>query len=196
MQSDASTDRNEVARMLEAVNAGSPGAEARLIELVICELRQIAAARLKNIANCDSISPTALVNEAYIKLFGHSKPPVWSGRAHFFGAAGRAMRQILIDHAREKSRQKRGGDRLAVDLDVGQLASLQTLTNEELLDLDLALQALAEEDPNLETLVELKFFVGQTTREAAEQLGISLRTANRHWQYAKARLWQIMQDQA
>jgi len=194
VESNYPVDRDQVARILDAINAGTPGAEARLLNLVHGELKAIAAARLRAATDC-SLSPTALVNEAYIKLFGNTEPTQWSGRGHFFGAAARAMRQILIDHARSKRRQKRGGDRLAVTLDVAQLPNLKHATIDDLLDLDQALKTLAAEDPLLVALVELKFFAGQTTEEAAESLGLSLRTANRNWQYAKARLSQILNSE-
>ena len=187
-------DRDQVARILEAINAGSPGAEGRLLELVHGELKAMATARLRGSADC-SLSPTALVNEAYIKLFGHTNPAQWSGRGHFFGAAAQAMRQILIDHARAKKRQKRGGNLVAVDLDIAQLGSLQNATVDELLDLDDALKQLAGEDPKLVELAELRFFAGQTLQEAADNLGMSLRTANRAWKYARARLWQFMSSE-
>lgn len=186
-------DRDQVARILDAINAGTPGAEARLMDLVHGELKKIAAARLRGKTDC-SLSPTALVSDAYLKLFGNTNPAQWSGRGHFFGAAARAMRQILIDHARTKRRLKRGGNRLTVDFDLDLLPSLKQATNDELLDLENALQTLGAEDPELVRLVELKFFAGQTTEEAAGNMGISLRTANRYWKYAKARLWQLMKD--
>jgi RNA polymerase sigma factor (TIGR02999 family) len=194
MENNYPVDRDQVARILDAVNAGSPGAEGRLLDLVHGELKAIAAARLRGQAG-HSLSPTALVNEAYLKLFGNANPGQWSGRAHFFGAAARAMRQILIDHARAKRRLKRGGNRLGVDIEIDLLPNLKNATNDELIDLDEALKTLGEEDPELVKLVELKFFAGQTTQEAADSLGLSLRTANRNWQYAKARLWQLMTEE-
>jgi RNA polymerase sigma factor (TIGR02999 family) len=191
MENNYPIDRDQVARILDAVNAGSPGAEGRLLDLVHGELKTIAAARLRGKAT-HSLSPTALVNEAYLKLFGNHNPAQWSGRAHFFGAAAHAMRQILIDHARAKRRLKRGGNRLSIDLEIELLPNLRNASIDELLDLDEALKTLATEDVQLMTLVELKFFAGQTTQEAADNLGLSLRTANRNWQYAKARLSQIL----
>jgi RNA polymerase sigma factor (TIGR02999 family) len=185
------SDRDQVARILDALNAGTPGAEARLMELVHGELKRIAVVRLGGKID-GSISPTELVNDAYLKLFGNVNQHNWSGRGHFFGAAARAMRQILIDHARTKRRLKRGGNQLVLDLDLNLLPNLKQATSDDLLDLDQALETLAAEDPELVKLVELKFFGGQTTEQAAEHLEISLRTANRYWKYAKARLWQLM----
>lgn len=193
MNIEPQIDRDQVARILDAITAGTPGAEARLMDLVHGELKKIAVARLRGKTDC-SLSPTALVSDAYLKLFGHANPSQWSGRGHFFGAAARAMRQILIDHARTKRRLKRGGKRLNVDLDLDLLPNLKQATNDELLDLDEALKTLGSEDPELVKLVELKFFAGQTTEQAAVNMGISLRAANRSWKYAKSRLWQLMRD--
>ena len=182
----------EISQILDAVNADSPGAEARLMELVYGELKRIAAARLKGAAPDQSLSPTALVSEAYVKLFGNKNVNDWTGRGHFFSAAARAMRQIVCDHAKTKRRLKRGGDRLAIDLDVSQLPNLRSADIDKFLDVDRALTTLGAEDEKLVELVELKFFGGHTTEEIATILGISIRTANRQWQYAKARLAQLL----
>ena len=184
----------EVSIILDAINAGNPGAEARLMELVHSELREMASSKLANEKAGHSLSPTALVNEAYLKLFGKVKDGQWNCRGHFFSAAAHAMRQILIDHARKKMKLKRGGDRVAVDLDLGEIAAVQKATAAELVELDSALSQLENEDSSLVKLVELRFFNGHTIKEAAEILGISVRTANRNWQYAKARLWQLLEN--
>lgn len=183
----------EVSVILEAINAGNPGAEARLMELVYAELREIASSKLAKEKAGHSLSPTALVNEAYLKLFGRAKDGQWNSRGHFFSAAAHAMRQILIDHARKKMKLKRGGDRVAVDLDLGEFAAVQKVTAAELIELDTALSELGSEDAALVNLVELRFFNGHTIKETAEILDISVRTANRNWQYAKARLWQLLE---
>lgn len=193
METYPTNDPQLISEILQAVNAGTPGAEARLLELVLNELRRLAATRLHGTPDC-SLSPSALVNEAYLKLFGNQNPNQWDNRAHFFGSAAHAMRQILIDHARSKRRQKRGGERLSVDLDIDQLPNLNKATSDQLLDLHSALEELAQEDPHLVRLVELKFFAGQTTEEAAQTLQISPRTAHRRWQYAKARLWTLLSE--
>lgn len=178
--------------ILKAVNAGEPGAESMLVDLVYGELRKIAEFRLRASLANQSVSPTVPVNEAYMKLFGHHQQNDWNGRGHFFSVAAHAMRQILIDHARRKRSLKRGGDCLAVEIDLTQLPNLKKATANELVRLDEALSSLAEEDTELVDLVELKFFGGYTTQEAAELSDISLRTANRRWQYARSRLWQLM----
>ena len=182
----------KVSLILQAVNAGEPDAAARLIEFAYDEIKVIARAKLKNSPVDESISPTILVNEMYMKLFGGNIPSDWNGRGHFFSAVARAMRQILIDNARKKQSQKRGGDRLSVEMDLSLLPNLKKVTADDLVCLNEALEALGNEDTELVQLVELKFFVGHTTAKAAELLEIPLRTANRRWQYAKARLWQLM----
>ena len=184
---------SEVSLILDAVNAGSPGAEARLMELVYSELRAMASSKLAKEKAGHSLSPTALVNEAYLKLFGKAKDGQWNSRGHFFSAAAYSMRQILIDHARKKMKLKRGGDRVAVDLDLWEFAAVQRITAAELVELDNALAQLENEDPVLVRLVELRFFSSHTIKEAAEILDISVRTINRNWQYAKARLWQLLE---
>jgi RNA polymerase sigma factor (TIGR02999 family) len=189
---EPSSYQNEVSLILKAVNAGETGAEARLISFAYDELKNIARAKLRGAAVNESFSPTVLVNEMYMKMFGSGDLPDWSNRGHFFSAVARAMRQILIDKARSKKSQKRGGDRLAVEMELSLLPNLKNATANDIIELNEALESLAEEDQELVELVELKFFVGHTTAEAAESIGIPLRTANRRWQYAKARLWQLM----
>ena len=188
-------DANTVISMiLDAVNAETPGAESRLLELVYSELRRIAAAHLRKENSDPSLTPTALINEAYLRLFGAGSEGHWNSRAHFFSAAARAMRQILIDHARRKHRLKRGGNRMSIDLDVDQVLAFTNATSDELLALEEALKTLEHEDPQLVRLIELRFFNGHTIQETAEILGISVRTVNRSWQYAKARLWTMLAE--
>ncbi len=187
-------EASDISRILAAVNLETPGAESRLLDVVYAELRRIAAAHLRKENSDQSLTPTALVNEAYLRLFGASSGGQWNSRGHFFSAAARAMRQILIDHARRKHRLKRGGDRLAIDLDVDQVLAFTSTTSDELLALDEALKTLELEDPQLVRLVELRFFNGHTIQETAEILGISVRTVNRSWQYAKTRLWNMLNE--
>jgi RNA polymerase sigma factor (TIGR02999 family) len=187
-----SSYQKEVSVILDAVNAGESGAAKRLIELAYDELKLIARAKLRNVPVNESISPTVLVNEMYMKMFGGKVPVDWNGRGHFFSSVAQAMRQILIDNARKKQSQKRGGDRMAIEMELSLLPNLKKATADEIVNLHEAMEALNEEDSELTKLVELKFFVGHTTAEAAELLGVPLRTANRRWQYAKARLWQLM----
>jgi RNA polymerase sigma factor (TIGR02999 family) len=189
-------ESSDISRILDAVNADQPGAESRLLDVVHAELRRIAAASMRNESPGHSLSPTALVNEAYLRLFGAGSEGQWNGRGHFFSAAAQAMRQILVDHARRKKRLKRGGDRIAISINADQIPALQKSTADEVLKLDEALGHLASEDPALVRLVELRFFNGHTIQEAAEILDISVRTANRSWKYARARLWQMLEDES
>lgn len=189
---DKSSYQAEVSLLLKAVNAGEPGAANRLIEIAYEELKGIAKGHLRNAAPNESISPTVLVNEMYMKMIGGDAPTNWNGRGHFFSAVARAMRQILIDNARKKQSQKRGGDRLSVEMDLSLLPNLKKATADEIVSFNEALEILGNEDPCLIELVELKCFTGHTTQEAADLLDISLRTTNRRWQYAKARLSQLM----
>ena len=189
---EQSNYQKEVSLILQAVNAGETGAVERLINFAYDELKHIAQAKLRGAAVNESYSPTVLVNEMYMKMFAGTDPPDWNNRGHFFSAVARAMRQILIDKARKKHSQKRGGDRLSIDMELSLLPNLEKATADEVICLNEALDVLGKEDPELVELVELKFFVGHTTAQAAESIGIPLRTANRRWQYAKARLWQLM----
>jgi RNA polymerase sigma factor (TIGR02999 family) len=174
-----------VTRLLDAAAAGDPTAAAQLLPLVYDELRKLAAARLAAEAPGDTLQPTALVHEAYLRLVGSDPAPQWNGRGHFFAAAAEAMRRILIDNARRKGRQKRGGARRQrVDLDSQDLVS-QT-TPDELLVLDDALAALTAEEPEAGQLVKLRYFAGLSIEQAAELLGVSRTTAYEHWAYARA----------
>lgn len=176
----------EVTRILDAVRAGDSSAAAQLLPLVYDELRALAAARLRHEAGPQSLGATALVHEAYLRLVGPEGQggDGWSGRGHFFAAAAQAMRRILVDRARERGAQKRGGTHARLELDPAQL--LVDAPPVELLDLDQALTELALEDPQKAELVSLRFFGGLTLREAAAVLGISITTADRHWSYARA----------
>ena len=187
-------ETSDISRILDAVNADSPGAESRLLNVVYSELRRIASAHLRKEKSDQSLTPTALVNEAYLRLFGAGSESHWNSRAHFFSAAARAMRQILIYQARRKRRLKRGGDRLPIDLDVDQVLAFKNTTSDELLALDEALKTLEQADSELVRLIELRFFNGHTIQETAEILGISVRTVNRSWQYARARLWKMLRE--
>ncbi len=177
----------DVTQILHEIENGDPSAADQLLPLVYDELRRLAAARLKNEQAGQTLQATALVHEAYLRLVSASEAKHWNSRGHFFGAAAEAMRRILINRARDKRRLKRGGDRNRVELDEISLA-LDTPA-EELIALDEALQILAENDPVGAKLVELKFFAGLNLRQAAETLGIPRRTADRHWAYSRAWLF-------
>src|SRR6476659_5309901 len=136
---------SDVTRLLDAAAAGDPKAAAELMPLVYDELRKLAAARLAAEKPGQTLQPTALVHEAYLRLVGDGQPRAWNGRVHFFAAAAEAMRRILVDNARRRMRKKRGGERARVDLSVA--APAAPAPDEDLLDLDDALTRLAVADP-------------------------------------------------
>ncbi|MBI3824310.1 MAG: sigma-70 family RNA polymerase sigma factor [Planctomycetes bacterium] len=173
---------NEVTAILEQIE-GNPQAADQLLPLVYAELRRLAAQRLAQEASGNTLQPTALVHEAYMRLVG-GEDVHWNSRGHFFAAAAEAMRRILVDNARRKRSSKRGGDRVQQDLDAEQLAAPQT--REDLLALDDALNRLAASNKEAATLVQLRYFAGLPLPEAAKALGISARTAGRIWAYARA----------
>jgi RNA polymerase sigma factor (TIGR02999 family) len=185
---------NEVTHNLSAAQEGDPHAASRLLPLVYEELRRLAAQQLAREPGGQTLQPTALVHEAYLRLRGASDEPHWDGRRHFFAAAAEAMRRILIDNARRKRRPKHGGDRRRVAVDVA--APRPETPREDLLALDEALDKLAKEEPAKAELVKLRFFAGLTMPEAADVLGVSLATAERHWTYARTWLYAELKDAA
>ena len=180
----ATSSMNDVTRILSAIEHGDPKAPEQLLPLVYDELRNLAAARLADEKSGQTLQPTALVHEAYLRLVGGSPPGDWNGRGHFFAAAAEAMRRILINRARDRHRLKRGGDRGRVDLDA--LAEPATAPDAHLLDLDDALDRLARSHPQAAELVKLKFFAGLTVHECAGALGLPPRSADRLWAFARA----------
>jgi RNA polymerase sigma factor (TIGR02999 family) len=174
---------NDVTRILTAIEWGDPQASDQLLPLVYEELRKLAAQRLALEKPGQTLQATALVHEAYLRLLG-AHDPGWSGRAHFFGAAAEAMRRILINRARESRRLKRGGDRRRVDIE--RLADPAEAPDDTLLELDDALRRLAASYPRCAELVKLRFFAGLRVEEAAAALGISRRSAEREWTFARA----------
>jgi len=179
----------EVTRILSAIEDGDRCAAEQLLPLVYDELRQLAARTLAQEKPGHTLQATALVHEAYVRLVGSgeeaaSREQRWDSRGHFFAAAAEAMRRILIDRAREKRSQKRGGGRKRLDIDAIDLAT--RATPDQLLALDDALAKLAGEDPAAARLVELRYFAGLTVEEAGKALGLSTATAYRHWKYARA----------
>lgn len=178
---DAATP-GEVTQLLQRVRGGEPEAFNRLFPMVYGELRQAAARLLRNERPGHTLHPTDLVHEAYLKLAGRVEAD-WQNRAHFFGIAARAMRQILVDHARRRNAAKRGGgDPQVLDLPTG-----FGLPFDELLALDDALDRLDRESSRLRQVVEYRFFGGLTEEEVATLLGVTTRTAQRDW--VKARAW-------
>jgi RNA polymerase sigma factor (TIGR02999 family) len=177
----------DVTLLLDAAAAGSLKAAAELLPLVYDELRKLAAARLADEKPGQTLQPTALVHEAYVRLVGGEQPQDWNGRGHFFAAAAEAMRRILVETARRKGRARHGGGRARIDLDAVELAADET--DDRLLAIDEALTLLATEDPDAAEVVKLRFFAGLTAEQAADALGISLRSANSHWAFARAWLF-------
>jgi RNA polymerase sigma factor (TIGR02999 family) len=175
--------------ILRAVEHGDLNAAEQLLPLVYDELRRLAAYRLAREKPGQTLQPTALVHEAYLRLVASgdaSAPRVqrWDSRGHFFAAAAEAMRRILIESARRKRRQKRGGVRRRVELDAAQFS--YSSTAEDLLDLNVALDALAVEDPQAAQFVKLRYFAGLSIEEAAKMVGLSRSAACAHWAYARA----------
>jgi RNA polymerase sigma factor (TIGR02999 family) len=155
------------------------------LPLVYDELRKLASAKLSNEKPGQTLQATALVHEAYLRLVGDGcHDQSWHGRGHFFAAAAEAMRRILINRARDKGRVKRGGARRRIDFD--QIETALDASDETLIDLDDAIQSLAEQDDVGARLVKLRFFAGLTLGEAAASLGMPRRTADRHWAFARA----------
>jgi RNA polymerase sigma factor (TIGR02999 family) len=175
---------SEVTQVLNAIEQGEPNAAERLLPLVYDELRQLAAQRLAQEAPGQTLQATALVHEAYLRLVGGGQPQEWNGRGHFFAAAAEAMRRILVDQARRKQSKKRGGGRVRRDLD--QLPTATSERSDELLDIDAALRGLADADPQAAELVKLRYFAGLSIPQAAAALGISPRSADFLWAYARA----------
>lgn len=174
-----------VTSILSRVEQGDPSAAKELLALVYDELRILAAAKLVQEKPGHTLQATALVHEAYLKLVDGNQAQHWNSRGHFFAAAAEAMRRILIDNARRKSRQKRGGPRQhRVDLDSHDLVSRSS--PDELLILDDALAALTAEDAEAGELVKLRYFAGLSVEQASELLGLSRSTAYEHWTYARA----------
>ena len=175
---------SDVTRLIDAAAGGDRQAAADLLPLVYDELRKLAAARLAAEPAGNTLSATALVHEAYLRLVGGEPAGGWGGRGHFFAAAAEAMRRILVNRARDKGRLKRGGDRRRVDLDG--LSDPGAALPDDLLDLDDALDRLAAGYPQAAELVKLRFFAGLTLDQAAEALGLARRSADRQWAFARA----------
>jgi RNA polymerase sigma factor (TIGR02999 family) len=182
---------NDVTQILAAIEHGDRNAAEPLLPLVYDELRKLAAQKLAREKPGQTLQATALVHEAYLRLVGGEAAPVgWNSRGHFFGAAAEAMRRILVNRARDKRRLKRGGDRGRVDLD--EIAIVDDGERLDILALDEALDALAREEPACAELVKLRFFAGLTQEESAAALGVTRRTADRYWAFARAWLLQAL----
>src|SRR5262245_50525401 len=176
---------SEVTQILHAIAAGDPQAARQLLPLVYNELRQLAGHRLAQQSPGQTLQPTALVHEAYLRLVGDPEGDDWDSRGHFFAAAAEAMRRILVENARRKGRRKRGGGLTRREVDAGQVPAPEIC--EDLVALDEALTKLASADPQAAQLVQLRYFAGLSIPEAAKTLGVSPRTADRLWAFA--RVW-------
>src|SRR4029079_6695927 len=182
----------DVTRILSAIEQGDPRAAEQLLPLVYDELRKVAAQKLAQATPGQTLQATALVHEAYLRLVDTTKAHHWNGRGHFFAAAAEAMRRILVESARRKSRLKHGREHPRVDLDSDCLVS--AAPSLDLVALDEALSRLAETEPAKAELVKLRFFAGLTMPEAAAALNISLATAERYWTFAKSWLYAELAD--
>lgn len=183
---------SDVTRILQSIEAGDPKAAEELLPLVYEELRKLAAARMSREQPGQTLQATALVHEAYLRLVDGEQARHWDSRGHFFCAAAEAMRRILIDAARRRQSAKRGGD--LVRLELHDVDSALPRPENDLAALDEALTRLAELEPRTADLVKLRYFVGFTNKEAAEGLGISPRTADSLWSFAKAWLHDQLVD--
>jgi RNA polymerase sigma factor (TIGR02999 family) len=182
---------NDVTQILSAIEQGDARAADQLFPLVFNALRKLAAAKLADEASGQTLQATALVHEAYLWLV-ESEAQRWNSRGHFFAAAAEAMRRILVQRARRKNRVKHGGGRVREPFDEARVMAPEV--GEDLLALDEALTQLAARDAEAAELVKLRFFAGLTSAKAAEALGISPRTADRVWTYARAFLLAAMQE--
>lgn len=177
--------KEDVTLMLRALQSGEPDAPGRLIEAVYDELRQMAEAKMRQERAGHTLQPTALVNEAFLRLVGNQGE--LEDRAHFFGAASRAMERVLVDHARAKQALKRGGGAARVTL--GEISGGSVGGELDVLDIHEAVRALEAESPELAALVRYRYFVGLTLEQIAEIEGASLATVKRRWTFAKAWLY-------
>lgn len=179
---------SDVTHILSQIDAGDPSAAEKLLPLVYDELRKLAAARLAHEKPGQTLQATALVNEAYVRLVDVSRVQQWNGRGHFFAVAAEAMRRILVENARRKSRLKHGSRFDRVDVELAELPT--RMADDELLALDEALEKLRQEDAVKAQLITLRYFGGLTIEQAAEVLNISRVTAYRYWTFARAWLYQ------
>jgi RNA polymerase sigma factor (TIGR02999 family) len=175
---------SEVTQILNAIEQGDPKAGGQLLPLVYAELRKLAAQKMAQENPGHTLQATALVHEAYMRLVESAPGKSWNGRGHFFAAAAEAMRRILVEGARGKGRQKRGGDRHRIDIQFSEPAAAEA--DADIVAVDEALTQLAVKHPQKAELVKLRYFAGMTLAEAATSLGISTATADRQWRYARA----------
>ena len=186
----------EVTELLNALCHGQTGENDPLVSVVWSELRKIAGARLASESAKHTLQPTALVNEVFVRLLARpdettasAEGSYWQNRSHFYGAASEAMRRILVDHARKKKSQKRGGNAKRLQ-GVDDLCDHRIADYDEILDVNDALEQLEQAHPEKARLVKLRYFVGMTIPQAAEIMDISTATANRYWAFARAWLYE------
>jgi RNA polymerase sigma factor (TIGR02999 family) len=182
----------EVTRILNSLEQGNAAGADELLPLIYDELRRLAAAKMANEAPGQTLQPTALVHEAWLRL-GADKQPDWQNRGHFFAAAAEAMRRILVENARRKLRLKRGGGQERTELHESALEA--PVEDEKILQVNEALEALAAQDPQKANIVKLRFFGGLNHAEIAALLGVNEKTVRRHWEVAKVRLFQSIKAQ-
>jgi len=179
-------DWTPLTQTLYAASRGDRQAAAELLPLVYDELRKLARSRIGHVPPGNTLQPTALVHEAYMRLVG-DQDPGWEGRGHFFAAAAEAMRQVLVDQARRKKRLKRGGDKKRIDVEDFEVP-LATPA-EDILAVDEAIERLKADDPRKAQIVVLRFFAGLTREETASAMGLSVATIDREWRFIVARLY-------
>jgi RNA polymerase sigma factor (TIGR02999 family) len=183
---------SDVTQILQRVEQGDNKAAEELLPLVYEELRRLAAHKMANEAAGQTLQPTALVHEAWLRLVGNQNQQ-WNGRAHFFGAAAEAMRRILVENGRRKRAARHGGGQAKLDIQTIELAA--PAQDDELLAVNDAVDKLAVRDKQKAELVKLRYFVGLTTEEAAQVLGISVPTADRWWNFSRAWLYEEIERQ-
>lgn len=183
---------SEVTRILSDIRNGNAQAAKELLPLVYDELRRLAALKMAHETPGQTLQPTALVHEAWLRLGGRENQ-AWNGRAHFFGAAAEAMRRILIDNARRKRARRHGGGQQRMDVEEIEIA--MAVKDDDLLEVNEALERFAAQDRQKAELVKLRYFTGLTIDETADILGISAPTAKRWWAYARAWLHKEIEDQ-
>jgi RNA polymerase sigma factor (TIGR02999 family) len=181
-----------VTRILQEIEQGDSAAAEALMPLIYDELRKLANQRLAHEKPGQTLQATALVHDAYLRLVDVEKAQHWNSRGHFFAAAAEAMRRILIERARRKKRVRHGGGRQRVDLE-SQLC-VSDADDDRLLEVNDALERLSGEEPEAANVVKLRYFAGLTIEETAAAMRISVRTANRHWTYARAWLYDQLKD--
>ncbi len=176
-------DQESITQVLQAASAGNAQAAQDLLPMVYDELRSLARSRLRKLMPGQTLQPTALVHEAFLRLVG-KEDPGWDGRGHFFAAAARAMRQIVVEQARRKMALKRGGDRRRMGSE--QAVPIVEPPSDEILAVDEAVKRLERDDPRKGQIVNLRFFARLTTAETATALGVSVGTVEREWRYIRA----------